>query len=191
MTLHPVPNTSMWARLVAKFSVRSLGVILASLILVVLGAGTVTAANRAMPGQLLYSVKTQINEPARSLLIFDADTKAAYEAGLAAKRADEAEALQNSGKLDQKTQDEISQNFDSHVQSVQNRLGKIKDKNTKQTQDLLDEAKDQVKKGRYNQAAKIGRQISDTARQRFQFNLNINDSKSDSDNSGRGSGDSQ
>src|SRR4051812_25196050 len=164
MSVNTLPSSSLWSRLMEKFSTRTLSFIVVFLALLIVGAGTATAASHALPGQILYSFKLGVNEPVRSLLIFDADTKAAFEADLAAERAEEANELFVSGHLDEETQVRLSNNFDSHVSQVQSRLERLQGDNVKETQALLNQAKDKIKNHQYEQAASLGHQVSATAR---------------------------
>jgi len=72
---------------------------IAILIAIFVSAGTSFAASGSMPGDLLYGVKTNINENVASALAVGADAQARFEAKVLEKRLAEAEALKAEGKL--------------------------------------------------------------------------------------------
>ncbi len=59
-----------------------------------LGGGTSVAAAQSLPGDILYPVKTEINEPVRGWFYLDAEAKAEFEAWLAERRNDELARLE-------------------------------------------------------------------------------------------------
>jgi hypothetical protein len=88
---------------------------LAALLIVAMGGGTAYAAQGALPGDLLYSVKTNVNEPVEGALAFSNQAKANFHASVAQTRLKEAETLASEGKLDQASAAQIEANFESHV----------------------------------------------------------------------------
>lgn len=90
----------------------------ALLLFVVAGAGSVSAAQGALPGDLLYTVKVSINEKVQVALAPSTAAKAEVEASLAARRVEEAEALASQGRLDATTTMALAANFDSHAQAA-------------------------------------------------------------------------
>ncbi len=111
------------------FFSRSFTYVAAAIILVVAGTGTALAANRALPGDQLYVVKTTINEPVRAALTFNADARADYESTLATRRMEEATVLAVEGKLDAETQVKLGRNFESHAQAVQKHVERLRSNN--------------------------------------------------------------
>src|SRR6185503_10342710 len=65
------------------FAPRFAGAFAALLLIVVAGSGTAYAAKGALPGDLLYSVKTNVNEPIEGALAFSTESKIEYQNGLA------------------------------------------------------------------------------------------------------------
>src|SRR3989338_1973542 len=88
---------------------------LAGLLLFVLaGTGTVSAAQGALPGDLLYPVKVSINEKVEVALAPTTAAKAEVQVRLAERRVDEARELSVRGRLDEKTAKILTDDFDKH-----------------------------------------------------------------------------
>lgn len=89
--------------------------VLAGLLIVLLGGGTAYAAQAALPGELLYAVKVNVNEPVREALAVSTEAKAAFHANIAETRLEEAEALAAEGKLNASTSAEIEKRLETHL----------------------------------------------------------------------------
>ena len=88
---------------------------LAGLVLFVFaGTGTVSAAQGALPGDLLYPVKVSINEKVEVALAPTPAAKAQVQVRLAERRVDEARELSMRGRLDEKTAKILTDDFDEH-----------------------------------------------------------------------------
>src|SRR3989338_2322917 len=88
---------------------------LAGLLLFVLaGTGTVSAAQGALPGDLLYPVKVSVNEKVEVALAPTPAAKAEVQVRLAERRVDEARELSVRGRLDEKTAKILMDDFDEH-----------------------------------------------------------------------------
>ena len=91
----------------------------AALVLVlVFGSSVSYAAENALPGDVLYSVKTYLNEPARLALATNAEAKAEVQIELAERRIEEATILAAEGRLDDDTQENLAVAFESHVSAA-------------------------------------------------------------------------
>jgi len=89
--------------------------VLAGLLLFVLaGTGTVSAAQGALPGDLLYPVKVSVNEKVEVALAPTPAAKAEVQVRLAERRVDEARELSVRGRLDEKTAKILMDDFDEH-----------------------------------------------------------------------------
>ncbi|HEV8677244.1 MAG TPA: DUF5667 domain-containing protein [Candidatus Paceibacterota bacterium] len=97
------------------FAPRFAGAFAALLLIVVAGSGTAYAAKGALPGDLLYSVKTNVNEPIEGALAFSTESKIEYQNGLAQNRLEEAEALASQNRLDSSTTQELESSIDTHL----------------------------------------------------------------------------
>lgn len=86
------------------------------LVLVSVSGGSVSfAAERAVPGDALYPVKVSVNEKVTATLAQNGEERALHNAKLAERRADEALALADSGRLDAETATYLSEKFALHV----------------------------------------------------------------------------
>lgn len=98
--------------------------------LVLFGIGGISiAANRALPGEPLYTVKTQVNEKVLSFITFSEDQKAQYEVGLVQLRLEEFEKITSENKLDDAKIAEVKTLLDGHIKEVNAKLEVIKNKN--------------------------------------------------------------
>ncbi|MEK7098539.1 MAG: DUF5667 domain-containing protein, partial [Patescibacteria group bacterium] len=93
--------------------------IAAALVLVlVFGSGVSYAAENALPGDALYSIKTYVNEPTRLALASGAEAKAEIQIEFAERRIEEATILAAEGRLDENTEGELAVAFESHAASA-------------------------------------------------------------------------
>mgnify|MGYP000751777214 CR=1 FL=1 len=112
--LSPVPTTpSPYFFFSYQFRMVFAGVML------FLVAGTASAASGALPGDLLYPVKINVNEPLKVALAPSPAAKAAVHAELADARIEEAQALAAEGRLDGVVTEQLAANFDAHAQSAE------------------------------------------------------------------------
>lgn len=91
---------------------------LAILLVVFAGAGTAAAAQGALPGDALYSVKVSVNETVEVALATTPVAKAQVQARLAQRRVEEAEVLASQGELTASTSAELAANFETHAQAA-------------------------------------------------------------------------
>lgn len=109
----------------------------AAVVVVFLFGGTALAAERSLPKEMLYVVKTRINEPFRASFLKDAKTKATFHVSLADRRLREAEKLQDTGKLDEETKTELMNAFQNEKQKVQGNIDELNEKqNDSATQEI-------------------------------------------------------
>ena len=85
------------------------------LIVFLVGGGTSYAAADALPGDILYAIKTRVNEPITSALALSPEAKASVSATLALKRIEEAEVLASEGRLSFETRVELESKFEEYV----------------------------------------------------------------------------
>lgn len=88
----------------------------AVLLVVFVGGGTASAAQGALPGDLLYPVKVSINEKVEAALTSNVAAKAEVEAKFAERRIEEAQALASQDRLDTPKADMIAAKFELHAQ---------------------------------------------------------------------------
>lgn len=94
-------------------------------IVIAVSGGTAAAAESALPDDLLYKVKVNVNEEIRTALAFRSEAKAKVAADLAERRLKEAEELAAEGRLTAETRAELESRFESHLKNFKARVGKI------------------------------------------------------------------
>ena len=93
------------------------------LIIALVGGGSASvAAQQALPQDILYPIKININEKVRSALAFSPEAKAEIEVELAEKRVEEAEQLAAEGRLTKAAQAQVEQNFDRHAAKIKEKI---------------------------------------------------------------------
>lgn len=80
------------------------------------GGGTVYAAEGTLPGDVLYVVKISINETAEEMLAFSPAAKASVSVEFASRRIEEAEALAVQGKLTADLSATLEERFAAHAE---------------------------------------------------------------------------
>lgn len=89
---------------------------LAGLLLFMLaGSGTVSAAQGALPGDILYPIKLAVNEKVEVALAPNASAKVEVQVRLAGRRVAEAQTLAAQGRLDEKTANLLTDDFNEHA----------------------------------------------------------------------------
>ncbi len=81
-------------------------------------AGVSYAAQSALPGDVLYPVKTRVNEPVAGALSVSADAKLAWAMSVAGERVKEAATLAAEGRLSSTTQAQLEANFEEHARNA-------------------------------------------------------------------------
>jgi len=100
----------------------------ACLILTLITSSTLSVfAQDTLPGDLLYPVKTQVNEKILVVLASTPEEKAKREAVLAARRLEEAETLVLVGKGDPLLIAQVNEAFSAHAQNFQKQLEKLQE----------------------------------------------------------------
>ena len=74
-----------------------------ALVVLLVGTGVYSAAEKSLPGEPLYQVKTSVNENVLGLFAFTPQSKAQLHTELVVRRLEEVEKLAISGKLDATT----------------------------------------------------------------------------------------
>lgn len=92
------------------------------MVLFVSTTGVSYAAQGALPGDLLYPIKTHVNEPVSGALASSASAKTAWAMKVAGERIKEAATLAAEGRLSSTTQQEIQTNFEEHAQQAINSI---------------------------------------------------------------------
>lgn len=89
---------------------------LSLLLMIGVVGGTAYASSDALPGDSLYPIKRYVSEPVQTALVPTAQGRAQWHATLAERRLEEAAQLAVTGKLDESTEQELSEDFAEHVE---------------------------------------------------------------------------
>ena len=112
-TLHPMP-------------------VMAVLLVVALGSGSAGAASlaqNALPGDLLYPIKVNVNEEVRAAFATTPAAKAEVAIARAETRIQEIETLEERGAIDTKTREEVDARLDAQVRTAEEKSLETDDDN--------------------------------------------------------------
>lgn len=115
-----VKKEPLLAGLQSLFLNRSFALSAFSIVLVVgSGLSVARAAENALPGQALYSVKINVNEPIVGSFKYSPGAKIGWERELAGRRIAEAETLAEEGKLGEVEKIEIEQQLSQNRRDIE------------------------------------------------------------------------
>ncbi|HZX50233.1 MAG TPA: DUF5667 domain-containing protein [Candidatus Paceibacterota bacterium] len=97
---------------------KPMAVALVLLITVAVSGGASLAAENALPGDILYPVKTEVNEGVRSFLSFSAETRTNWKVEQVERRLQEAEELAAKGKFSGKASAELDAKVEQHAEQL-------------------------------------------------------------------------
>lgn len=124
------------------------------------------AAERAVPGDVLYPVKVQFSEEVRSTLSFSPYAKVEWETERLERRLAEARLLADEGKLTQEVEAEVAQAVQAHSNAAQEGIATIRSSDSDEaalaeiTFASVLEVQSQVLANREEQAGEAGQAIS-------------------------------
>ncbi len=95
----------------------------AILVALVVGAGTSFAAEKSLPGDILYPIKVNITENIKGAFTFGTKAKAEWNAQRAFRRLEEVERLAAQGKFDRNARTEVESHFEKHIQDFREYAG--------------------------------------------------------------------
>ncbi len=110
------------------FSYQS-AVSFAMVLVLVVGSTTAYAAQGTIPGDLLYSVKINVNEPARGAFAVSDEAKISFHTGVAEERLKEAETLAAEGRLNTEVTATIEASVEDHIARASSIAASIEAKN--------------------------------------------------------------
>ena len=116
--VEPAPKTVPAYEGVLSFFTRHSMPVTAMALVLTIGGSTVAAAESALPGETLYSIKVHVTEEVRATLALSPKAKADWEMSRAERRLEEAAILSLIGELDDAARAEIDTNLDAHVKSA-------------------------------------------------------------------------
>jgi len=88
------------------------------LIVALLGGSAAVAAEKSVPGDLLYPVKIKVTEPARDLLVQTPTEHARWESQKASRRLEEAAILAEHNELTPERSKDIEERFQEHARAA-------------------------------------------------------------------------
>lgn len=91
---------------------------LSFVVLLLLGSGISYAAESALPGETLYTVKVHVNEPLQGAFKRSPRARAQWETRLTERRLEEGEELAARGRMDAKLQAEVAAQVRAHADRV-------------------------------------------------------------------------
>jgi len=101
----------------------------AVLLLVFVVGGTASlSAEKSVPGDLLYPLKTNINEPLRTAITLDGASKIEWQSEKIERRLTEAEILSNRGEINEKSSAIIEKNIEKNLEDLDKMVEKITEK---------------------------------------------------------------
>ncbi len=91
-------------------------------------SGVSYAAGDALPGEFLYPVKLNINEPIRSQFAFKDESKVEFAMKLAERRIDELHKLKEKGMIPPELQDGMREKLKGHMEFADEHLRLLEEK---------------------------------------------------------------
>lgn len=82
------------------------------------GVGVTNAAERSLPGDVLYPVKINVNEKVKSAVAFTPKSKAKVEEGKVIRRLDEAKALVEKGEFKTEKRDQLEKEVEKSAEFI-------------------------------------------------------------------------
>lgn len=116
---------TQWPLTVLFLNHKSMFVSIVVAVALVLSGATGVAAENALPGDALYSFKTQVNERVRSAFAVGADHEAELQAGLAGHRLREAALLAAKGELSKDLRARMAERFEHHVRKTKQLIERL------------------------------------------------------------------
>ncbi len=91
-----------------------------------MGIGTTYASESALPGDVLYPVKLNVNERFRGFIVFTDESRAQLEFDLANRRLEEAKLLALRGGFNPVARAQVAENFTQFSQRAHDRIERLK-----------------------------------------------------------------
>jgi len=120
------------------------------IILFVFVGGTSIYAEKALPGDLLYPVKTSFNEPLRAAITFDEIGQIEWEEEKIGRRLEEIESLSIQGRINEKTTQTIEENIDANLETLDKTIEKAQNRSERNDKTSKTQLKLQVQNEAHN-----------------------------------------
>ncbi len=116
MNAHPMPAKKTWYAwlIIPRYQLVRVGF---AVFILAMSGGVVLAAEHALPGDILYPVKLNVNEKVEGVFKTTPAAKAAWQEQQAVRRLKEAETLVDQGKLDDSKRAQIEKEFSKNVKA--------------------------------------------------------------------------
>ncbi len=118
-------STQPW--FLTLFNSRLAPVALSLLVLLSLGGGVSLAAEKSLPGNVLYPLKIHVIEEGRAMFALTPKEKAIWASERMSLRLSEAAILVSRGELDADTADEIENNFELQAENFSEQTDQLED----------------------------------------------------------------
>lgn len=140
-----------------SFIARKKVLIFTTIILLVLGGGTSYASEFSLPGDILYPIKTKVNENIAGLLQFTLERATKFEEKKVERRLQEVEKLSEKGELNEQRKAEAEARIEQASIRLNQRLDRLaeKEKNSKAIQAKVNEVKARIESRKNEQRARI------------------------------------
>ena len=126
LEIFEVADNQVWYQSLSSFWLnRNVRVYALVLFFVVIGGSASFVAESSLPGDFLYPLKININEPLRSVIILDQVSKTDWEIQKINRRLEEIEAVTSRGDLDDDISKTIENNIDNNLRSFGNRVHRV------------------------------------------------------------------
>lgn len=107
------------------------------LLILAVSGGVSLAAEKAVPGDLLYPVKVGINEEVRAAVSFSVEAKTHWDTRRLERRLEEAEKLALKKEFSAEARSKVEANFDVYAERVERRIAEFEEKgNVQKAADL-------------------------------------------------------
>ena len=105
------------------------------LIVAISGNSIVLAANESLPGDILYSIKVNVNEPIRVAITSDPVDKVAVQTQIVQTRFEEIETLAARGELNDDTEEQVAKLIDQHVVHLSENIAQVEVESPEKAED--------------------------------------------------------
>lgn len=99
--------------------------------------GVSYAAESAVPGDLLYPVKTQLNEPVQGFFHFSPEAKMEWEMEQMERRLEEAQILTSQGQIQGEFKDQLNQKLEGNQNQILNHVNDLREQGQDEEADAI------------------------------------------------------
>lgn len=132
---HSIYQGSSFTHLIKSLYLKPMPIIIL-LIIALAGGGTSFAAQGALPGDILYPVKINVNEEVQGTFAFSPEAKVAWETEKANRRLGEAATLTSENRLSENARLQLENQLNKNTDRVKVELKEIESNNPEEAADL-------------------------------------------------------